>query len=99
MLSEFRSNKFCRELRLPAEVDPSRTTAVLKDGVLELVFAKGAESKAINVEVKPEYWNIPRRLRKNPDHVGENAHLQRAFAMAAQHYAYGKAIAQQKSNY
>jgi HSP20 family protein len=54
LLSEFRSNQFYRELRLPAEVDPSKTTAVLKDGVLELVFAKGAESKAVNVEVKPE---------------------------------------------
>jgi HSP20 family protein len=54
LLSEFRSNQFYRELRLPAEVDPSKTTAVLKDGVLELVFAKVAESKAVNVEVKPE---------------------------------------------
>ena len=52
LLSEFRSNRFCRELRLPAEVEPDKTTAVLKDGVLELVFAKAAESKA--VEVKPE---------------------------------------------
>jgi HSP20 family protein len=54
LLSEFRSNQFCRELRLPAEVDPAKTTAVFKDGVLELVFAKVAESKAVNVEVKPE---------------------------------------------
>jgi HSP20 family protein len=54
LLSEFRSNQFCREMRLPAEVDPSKTTAVLKDGVLELVFAKVAESKAVNVGVKPE---------------------------------------------
>jgi HSP20 family protein len=54
LLSEFRSNQFCRELRLPAEVDPSKTTAVLKDGVLELVFAKAAGSKAIAVEIKPE---------------------------------------------
>jgi len=54
LLSEFRSNQFCRELRLPAEVDPSKATAVLKDGVLELAFAKVAESKAVNVEVKPE---------------------------------------------
>ena len=46
LLSEFRSNQFCRELRLPAEVEPDKTTAVLKDGVLELVFAKAAESKA-----------------------------------------------------
>jgi HSP20 family protein len=54
LLSEFRSNQFCRELRLPAEVEPDKTTAVLKDGVLELLFAKAAESKAVTVEVKPE---------------------------------------------
>jgi HSP20 family protein len=54
LLSEFRSNQFCRELKLSYEVDPSKTTAVLKDGVLELVFAKVAEPKAVNVEVKPE---------------------------------------------
>jgi HSP20 family protein len=53
-LSEFSSNQFCRELRLPAEVEPDKTTAVLKDGVLELVFAKAAESKPVSVEVKPE---------------------------------------------
>jgi len=54
LLSEFRSNQFCRELRLPAEVEPDKMTAVLKDGVLELVFAKAAESKPVAVEVKPE---------------------------------------------
>jgi HSP20 family protein len=54
LLSEVRSNQFCRELRLPAEVEPDKTTAVLKDGVLELVFAKAAESKPVAVEVKPE---------------------------------------------
>ena len=54
LLSEFRPNQFCRELRLPAEVEPDRTTAVLKNGVLELVFAKSAESKPVAVEIKPE---------------------------------------------
>ena len=54
LLSEFRSNQFCRELRLPAEVEPDKTTAVLKDGVLELVFTKAAESEPIAVEVEPE---------------------------------------------
>jgi HSP20 family protein len=54
LLSEFRSNQFCRELRLPAEVEPNKTTAALKDGVLELTFAKAAGSKAVDVEVKPE---------------------------------------------
>jgi HSP20 family protein len=54
LLSEFRSNQFCRELRLPAEVEPDKTTAVLKDGVLELAFAKAAGTKSVDVEVKPE---------------------------------------------
>jgi HSP20 family protein len=54
LFSEFRSNKFCRELRLPAEVEPDKTTAVLRNGVLELVFAKAAESNPVAVEIKPE---------------------------------------------
>jgi HSP20 family protein len=54
LLSEFRSNQFCRELRLPAEVELDKTTAVLKDGVLELVFVKATEIKPVAVEVKPE---------------------------------------------
>jgi len=54
VFSELRSNQFCRELALPAEVDPAKTTATLKDGVLELVLAKAAESKAVDVEVKTE---------------------------------------------
>jgi len=41
-------------LRLPAEVEPDKTTAVLKDGVLELVFAKAAESNPVAAEIKPE---------------------------------------------
>ncbi|HEX5084220.1 MAG TPA: Hsp20 family protein [Blastocatellia bacterium] len=54
LISEFRSNQFCRELRLPAQVDPAKTTAALKDGVLELGFAKADGNKALAVEVKPE---------------------------------------------
>ncbi|MCI0392706.1 MAG: Hsp20 family protein [Acidobacteria bacterium] len=54
VFSEFRLNQFYRELRLPAQVDPARTTASLKDGILEIVLVKAAESKAINVEVKTE---------------------------------------------
>jgi HSP20 family protein len=54
LLSEFRSNQFRRELRLPAEVEPDKTTASLKDGVLELAFAKADGSKAVDVDVKPE---------------------------------------------
>jgi HSP20 family protein len=54
LLSEFRSNQFCRELRLPAEVEPDKTTVALKDGVLELAFAKADGSKAVAVEVKAD---------------------------------------------
>jgi HSP20 family protein len=54
LISEFRSNQFCRELRLPAEVEPDKTTAAFKDGVLELAFAKADGNKAVAVEVKPE---------------------------------------------
>jgi HSP20 family protein len=52
LFSEIRSNQFCRELTLPAEVERGQTTAVLKNGVLELAFTKVAESKAVAVEVK-----------------------------------------------
>ncbi|MBO0727071.1 MAG: hypothetical protein J2P52_15815 [Blastocatellia bacterium] len=41
-------------MALPVEVDPPKTTAALNDGVLELAFAKAAESKPVSVEVKPE---------------------------------------------
>jgi hypothetical protein len=44
-------------------------------------------------------WNISQRLRKNPNLMGENAHFRRAFAMAALLNAYGRAIAQQRSNH
>jgi HSP20 family protein len=50
--SEFRSNQFCRQLTLPAEVDPAKTTATLKDGVLELTLAKTAASQPVNVEIR-----------------------------------------------
>ena len=66
LLSEIRSNQFCRELRLPAEVDPAKTTAVLKDGVLELGLSKVAESKAVNVEVKRNNGIFPTDCGKTP---------------------------------
>lgn len=50
--SEFRSSQFCRELTLPAEVDPAKTTVTLKDGILELALTKVAASRPVNVEVK-----------------------------------------------
>ncbi|MFN0109399.1 MAG: Hsp20 family protein [Blastocatellia bacterium] len=50
--SEFRSNQFYRELTLPAEVDPAKTTATLKHGVLELTLARTPVGQPVNVEVK-----------------------------------------------
>lgn len=50
--SEFRSNQFCRKVTLPAEVDPAKTTASIKDGVLELTMMKAPAKEAVNVEVK-----------------------------------------------
>src|SRR4029453_12778261 len=68
LLSDSPSNQFCRELRLPAEVEPDKTTAVLKDGVLELVFAKAAESKPVAVPASPEkmYGKFPSVWGKIP---------------------------------
>ena len=50
--TERRSNQFCRALELPAEVDPARAGASLKDGVLELTLPRVAPSQAVQVEVK-----------------------------------------------
>ncbi len=50
--TEIRSNQFCRELMLPATVDPAKVTAALKNGVLELVMEKTVAPQAVNVEVK-----------------------------------------------
>jgi len=46
------STEILRSLDLPNEVDPSKTTAVLKDGVLELVMPKIAEAKVTETQVK-----------------------------------------------
>jgi HSP20 family molecular chaperone IbpA len=45
---------------LPAEVEPEKTAAILKEGVLELAFAKDAVSKAVDVEVKTELFGKSR---------------------------------------
>jgi hypothetical protein len=39
------------------------------------------------------------QIAEDSQSCGRECPFQRAFAMAAQHIAYGKAIAQQKSNY
>ncbi len=52
VLSEWRSNRFFRQLRLPSEVDPERVAAKLKDGVLQLTLPKVPEHEAKQVPVK-----------------------------------------------
>jgi HSP20 family protein len=47
--AEHRSNEICREFDLPAEIDPEKVTAELKDGVLEVSLAKRIPSKAVAV--------------------------------------------------
>jgi len=47
------SNQIFRAIELPAEVDSSKVTATLKDGVLELVMPKAANLQKIPVEEKP----------------------------------------------
>jgi HSP20 family protein len=50
--TERRSNEILRTLELPAEVDPTKATATLKDGVLHLSLAKAVVSEPVKVEVK-----------------------------------------------
>ena len=53
VLNERRSNYFCRSLDLPVEVDPSRVSATLTDGVLEIKLPKSPRREPIGIEVKP----------------------------------------------
>jgi len=46
------SNEIFRAIALPAEVDASKATATLKNGVLELQVPKSAKATAKSVEVK-----------------------------------------------
>ncbi|MGA9801051.1 MAG: Hsp20 family protein [Terriglobales bacterium] len=49
--SEFCSNQILRIVDLPASVDTEKTTASLKNGVLQLTMPKAAKAKT--VEIKP----------------------------------------------
>ncbi|MCI0626643.1 MAG: Hsp20 family protein [Acidobacteria bacterium] len=44
--TEQRSKEMFREIELPAEVDPSQATAILKDGVLNITLPKTVSSQA-----------------------------------------------------
>ena len=51
--SEHCLSQIFRTIELPAEVDSSRVTATLKDGVLELSMPKAAKVQKVRVEEKP----------------------------------------------
>ena len=48
--SERCSNQIYRAIDLPAEVDTSKVTATLKDGMLELSMPKAAQAKKVHVK-------------------------------------------------
>ncbi len=50
--AERQSNEICREFDLPAEIDPEKVTAELKDGVLEISLVKRAPSKIVAITSK-----------------------------------------------
>lgn len=52
IFAERRINRFCRTIALPAEIDPSKVTANLKDGVLEISLPKVAVRQPVDVEIK-----------------------------------------------
>ena len=47
------SNQIFRAINLPKEVDSSKVTATLKDGVLELSMPKAAKAQKVPIEEKP----------------------------------------------
>jgi HSP20 family protein len=49
--SEWRSNRFFRQLRLPAEVNADKVKANLKDGILNLKLPKAAPHEAKQISV------------------------------------------------
>ena len=50
--TECLSNEIFRALDLPAEVDPAKVTATLKDGVLQLSLAKAPIGEPVKVDVQ-----------------------------------------------
>ena len=50
--SEFCSDQILRTVDLPASVDAEKTTATLKNGVLQLTMPKAAKAKTIEIEPK-----------------------------------------------
>ena len=51
---ERRPVKFSRSFALPCKVDPEKSTATLKDGVLKVTLAKATEAKPRTIAVKAQ---------------------------------------------
>ncbi|MDX2043041.1 MAG: Hsp20 family protein [Acidobacteriota bacterium] len=52
VFSERRTNHFCRSFSLPAEIDPAKVTANLKNGLLEIILPKVPVRQPVGVEIK-----------------------------------------------
>jgi len=52
LYSEISSNEIFRTVALPAEIDPEKVSAVLKNGVLEVSMYKATPAKKVPVMVK-----------------------------------------------
>ena len=50
--NELGSGKFSRTVDLPSEIDPNRTAAEFRDGVLRVTMAKSEQAKPRKIEVK-----------------------------------------------
>ena len=51
-LTEWRSNRFCRQIRLPSQVETKDVEAKLKDGILHLTLKKKAAEEAAKIAVQ-----------------------------------------------
>ncbi len=49
--AEYRSGSYHREFRISEDIDPGAVTATMKDGVLELLLPKSAESQPRRIAV------------------------------------------------
>lgn len=49
--AEYRSGSYHREFRISEDIDPSAVSATMKDGVLELLLPKSAESQPRRIAV------------------------------------------------